>query len=78
MKIEFKCPHCNEMQTTIRRWEQTSIGYEFDFEKNDFTSDKKMSDYSEFELYACTNCGEELSKDNLPKNVQELLKDNLL
>jgi len=56
------CPKCGEKLDYVIEWCNTQIGYVRDLVTGE-TVDTKDSWDSEFEMYACPECSEELSGD---------------
>jgi predicted RNA-binding Zn-ribbon protein involved in translation (DUF1610 family) len=55
VKNWFVCPHCEEKQESIGRWETASVGYEYAFENKNW--EIKDIEGGDFEDWFCPNCG---------------------
>lgn len=62
----FICPSCGQKQTSVSRWEIASVGYEYDFETQNW--EMKDVESGDFEDWACPECGTALL---LPEKLLE-------
>ena len=59
-KQKLICPACNAEIDHLIEWHDTSVGYPMTFNGEYDYKDKRLSDTSEFDGYACPECGETL------------------
>lgn len=72
-EISFRCPHCKERQYKICEWQDASVGYDFNFESQEF--EMRPIDYAEHADWACSECGHKFDTSKLPKEVREAISD---
>lgn len=63
----YICPHCKEKQYTVIQWHTTSVGYEQNLKGDLLDNETLFSEHSDFETFACKNCGKNLEESDFTK-----------